>query len=175
MKGSHLCASDRVQSSSLGHAGYTLAELSVAMMVALTVVTLGFGSFLMATRVFGAWQERIAIENSLHTITMRMASDLRRGETVTATSGGWTIDTPSGSIVYEIRNGHAYRDARPLNNNLLLTPRITEVPGRGSRAGYRIDLEITAASDTLRKHLFVVSRHDVDWLLPATIVGGTTE
>jgi prepilin-type N-terminal cleavage/methylation domain-containing protein len=95
-----------------GGAGFTLTELSVALLLVGTVGSLALGTYALVSRSATAWQSRIAFESDVHLTMMRVLADLRSecGISTSDASCPWG-STPA---VYTSMGDTLARNGRPM-------------------------------------------------------------
>ncbi len=116
-------------------AGYTLVETVVAMALLALVVGVTSVAYLFGARQVELWRERLALTNTIHTVSQQIATDLRR-------SDGWSPngdsvlvlqESAAGTITYAMRDHVLYRNGHPMHGGDVRAMPLRVAEGEGRR------------------------------------------
>lgn len=156
-------------------AGYTLAELNVAVLLALLVSGFFFSAYLFASRGIERWQARLGLENTLHLSLRRVVADVRRARTLAFLPGGGVrLEGPAGdAVIYRLapdglrRNGRRMHPEDLVLRTFTLIP-LAETPAADpfSPAGVEVHLGFERRGVIRSARTFVTRRGPPPWPLP---------
>ncbi len=142
--------------------GYTLVEITVAILVSGLVATIIYGVYLFGVRLHTDRLAATTLHMDLHAAAVRLATDIEEAEHVVPGTTPWLVlRTGHAHIEYRADSSGLYRNARLMIGDELLSARLTAVPTCTTCH----ELRITARwkEDTLAVRRLIRQRRAFTW------------
>lgn len=99
-----------------GEAGFTVVQAVIALLLSSLVVGLGYASYTFLSRMVVQWNDRVAVENTVHRIARDVTRRAHRAEEVRVEQAGWTFVADGRTTAYQHEEDLLRRNGRPAHD-----------------------------------------------------------
>lgn len=150
--------------------GYTLIEISVAIVLSGLIATLVWSVYLFGARLFGDWQTRLETRTELHLFIRTIAEDIQEAALISVASDQWVfVGVHGDSTTYRLTDSGLMRNRFSILSEGYIEAELTAqsdcMPVAPQKC-FRVAAALHSNADTIRASTVVQTRQYSLWIEP---------